>query len=184
MKLIVGLGNPGAKFKNNRHNIGFMVADIFAIEQGVSWRYNKDWICYFAKTKEYVLMKPATYMNESGEAVKAVCEYFGVDSKNVLVMHDEVDLEFGKIRLSFDGSSAGHHGVESINKSLATEEFARLRVGVGRPAKEDKIGVDKYVLADFSEEQKKGLPDVIAKCEEAIKSYLDEGIGATMNKFN
>lgn len=181
MKLIVGLGNPGVKFKNNRHNVGFMVLDIFAIEMGLSWRYNKDLMCYLSKTRDYVLVKPNTYVNESGQSVKAVCEYFDIDSSNVLVVHDEVDLEFGKIRLSFNSSSAGHHGVESINKGLATEDFARLRVGVGRPQKGD---VTQYVLSDFSQEQKSALPEVVAKCEEAIKSYLNDGITATMNRFN
>lgn len=183
MKLIVGLGNPGTKFKNNRHNIGFMVVDVFAIEQGLSWRYNKDWICYFSKTTNYVLIKPSTYMNESGESVRAVADFFEVLSKDILVIHDELDFNFGQIRLSFNGSSAGHRGVESVNRALSTQDFARLRVGIGR-SENEKIGSEKYVLEDFSQEQKDKLPEVIARCEEAIKSYLDEGIEATMNRFN
>jgi PTH1 family peptidyl-tRNA hydrolase len=181
MKLIVGLGNPGAKYKNNRHNIGFMVADIFAIEEGLSWKYSRDWMCHFAKTRHYIIIKPSTYMNSSGESGRAVCDYFSIESDDVLIIHDELDLAFGKIRLSFDGSSAGHHGVESVNKGLGTSDFARLRVGIGKPSIEEAT---KFVLQDFSEDEKKGLPEIIAKCEEAIKSYLDDGLEATMNRFN
>lgn len=184
MKLIVGLGNPGSKFKNNRHNVGFMIVDILAIEMGLSWRYSRDNMSYFAKTKEFVLAKPSTYMNASGESVAAVCNYFEIDSADILVVHDDLDLEFGKIRLSFNGSSAGHRGVESVNVGLGTQDFARLRVGIGRPAQDEHIGPEKYVLLDFSDNQQDQLPEVIAKCEEAIKSYLDDGLEAAMNRFN
>ena len=181
MKLIVGLGNPGPKYRNNRHNVGFMIADIFAVEMGLSWKYNKDWLCFYAKSSEFVLIKPTTFMNSSGDAVRAVSEYFEIDNKDILVIHDEVDLEFGKIRLSFNGSSAGHKGVESVNKSLASQDFARLRVGVGRP----EVGeVSDFVLKDFLANEQKELADIVARCEEAIKSYLSDGITATMNKFN
>ena len=181
MKLVVGLGNPGAKYQNNRHNAGFMVVDDFATSEGLEWKYNKDWICHFAKTSEYILVKPSTYMNESGEAVRAIANYFSVVSKDIIVVHDEVDLEFGKIRLTFNGSSAGHHGVESVNKSLGIQDFARLRVGVGKPEVGD---VSKYVLDDFTKDETIKLAEIKAKCLEALRSYLDDGIEATMNKFN
>ena len=188
MKLIVGLGNPGSKYRNNRHNVGFVIVDIFAIEQGLSWRYSKDWICHFSKTTDYVLVKPSTYMNASGESVAAVSEYFGVVSRDILAVHDDLDLEFGKIRLSFDGSSAGHRGVESVNASLATQDFAKLRVGIGHPTRNASDGkpssAERYVLEDFSQKEKDQLPEMIAKCEEAIKSYLGDGLEATMNRFN
>lgn len=198
MKLIVGLGNPGAKYKNNRHNIGFMVVDIFAIEEGLSWKYSRDWMCHFCKTRNFILIKPSTYMNESGESAKVVVDYFSIENDDVLAIHDELDIEFGKIRLSFNGSSAGHHGVESVNRGLGTQDFARLRVGIdsprrvsdeaGRPSQKatdgKSISAERYVLEDFSDKEKRGLPEVIAKCEEAIKSYLDDGIEATMNRFN
>src|SRR3990167_10749440 len=178
MKLIVGLGNPGSKYRNNRHNVGFMIVDIFAIEMGLSWRYSKDWICHFSKTTDYVLVKPSTYMNASGESVAAVSEYFGVVSRDILVVHDDLDLEFGKIRLSFDGSSAGHRGVESVIKSLATPDFNRIRIGIGRPLKGRK-GED-YVLSDFTKVERAKLKKVILSAIEAINSYLSDGIDATM----
>ena len=127
-------------------------------------------------------------MNASGESVKAVSDYFGITNKDILVVHDELDLEFGKIRLSYDSSSAGHNGVKSVDKSLGTQEFARLRIGIGRPvissAGGKPIGVENYVLEDFSEGQKDKLPDIVARCQEAIRCYTAEGIEATMNKHN
>lgn len=182
MKLIAGLGNPGIKYKDNRHNIGFMVVDNFAVSNGLSFRYSRDLSCYFSKIDQYVLVKPNTFMNESGVAVFAVCKYYDIKPEDVLVVHDELDLEFGKIRLSFNGSSAGHRGVTSVVEKLGTMDFARLRVGIGRP--EGKISADKYVLADFLEGEKKELVGVVAKCQEAVRSYLDEGVVATMNRFN
>lgn len=181
MKLIVGLGNPGTKFKNNRHNIGFMVARVFAVEMGLSWRKSRDLMCYFTKTRRFVLARPTTYMNESGEAVRALVNYYKVDSGDVLVIHDELDLPLGKIRLSFGTSAAGHRGIESVMRGLVTGDFARLRVGIGKP---DGESGEQYVLRDFGSEEKAKLPEVIAKCQEAIMSYLDDGLEATMNRFN
>lgn len=174
MKLIVGLGNPGTKFKNNRHNIGVVVAEVFAVEMGLSWRKSRDLMCYLVKTRRFVLARPTTYMNESGESVRAMVAYYKIDPDDVLVIHDELDLPFGKLRLSFGGSAAGHRGTESVMRGLATGDFARLRVGIGK----------KNVLEDFSSEEKAKLPEVVAKCQEAIMSYLDDGLEATMNRFH
>lgn len=179
MKLVVGLGNPGKKYANNRHNIGFMVVEVFAVEQGLSWKKSGDLMCYFVKTRRYIVAKPTIYMNESGESVAAIADYYKVDPEDVLVIHDELDLPFGKIRLSFGGSPAGHHGVESVIKGLATGDFARLRVGVGK-----EVDGARHVLEDFTSEEKAKLPEVVAKCQEAIMSYLDDEVEATMNRFN
>lgn len=190
MKLIAGLGNPGVKYVNNRHNVGFGVVDAFATENGLTFRYSRDLSCYFSKSDEYILIKPNTFMNESGVAVKSVSEYYEIGADDILVVHDELDLEFGKIRLSFNGSSAGHKGVASVVEKLGTMDFARLRVGIGRPSpkasdgKSSVIPADKYVLQDFSPEEQKQLPGIIAKCQEAVKSYLADGVVATMNRFN
>lgn len=181
MKLIVGLGNPGTKFKNNRHNIGFMVVRVFAVEQGLSWKKSRDLMCYLVKTRRFVLARPTTYMNESGESVRALATYYKIDPNDVLVIYDELDLPFGKIRLSFGGSPAGHHGIESVVRGLATGDFTRLRVGISHP--EGANGA-KHVLDDFTSEEKAKLPEVVAKCQEAIMSYLDDGLEATMNRFN
>lgn len=181
MKLIVGLGNPGAKFKNTRHNIGFMVVEAFAKESGLSWRYSADFMGFFIKSQEFVLLKPSTFMNKSGESVKNVLHFFKIDKKDILAIHDDLDLEFGKIRISFDSSSAGHKGVESLIESLGGFDFARLRIGINKPA-----GVDpeKYVLEEFMPEEQIKLPDLITRAGEGIRSYLESGIEATMNRFN
>ena len=181
MKLIVGLGNPGSQYRNNRHNVGYMVADMFAISEGHSWKYSKEFLSYTIKTKDFILIKPANFMNQSGECVRLIANYYKIAADDILVVHDELDLEFGKIRLSVSGSAAGHHGVESVTKSLGTAEYVRLRIGIGKP----EVGSgSKYVLEDFVDEEKNKLADVIAKSEEALKSYLDSGIDATMNRFN
>ena len=182
MKLIVGLGNPGKRYANSRHNIGVVVAEVFAVEMGLSWRKSRDLMCYLVKTRRFVLVRPTIYMNESGESVRAMAAYYKIDPDDVLVIHDELDLPFGKIRLSFGGAAAGHRGIESVMRGLATGDFARLRVGIGKP--EGDIDAEKYVLTDFGSEERVKLPEVVAKCQEAIMSYLDDGLEATMNRFN
>lgn len=191
MKLIAGLGNPGDKFKHNRHNVGFMVVDAFAKSRGLSWRYLSDLLSYVIKANNFVLVKPAIYMNKSGEAIHAVSKFYKINAREVLVVYDELDLEFGKARLSFNGSSAGHHGVESVIVSLGTMDFARLRVGIGKPSEDEsnlprskEKKVIDHVLTDFSDEEIKDLAAVFKRSDEALQSFIDEGIEATMNRFN
>lgn len=181
MKLIAGLGNPGSKYQNTRHNFGFMVVDSFVREQGFSWRISRDWICYNAKAQEYIVIKPSTFVNKSGEAVRSVAGFFKIESADILVVHDDLDLPFETIRLSFDSLSAGHKGVDSVIESLGGTNFARLRIGID----ESKGGdAEKYVLEEFSQKEKGQLGQIIEKSVEAVKSYLADGIGATMNRFN
>lgn len=187
MKLVVGLGNPGEKYINNRHNLGFMIVDAFVKQEGLEWKLSQDWVCYFAKDDEAVFVKPTTFMNRSGIAVRAVADFYKVDVKDILIIYDEVDLPFGKIRLSFDGLSAGHKGVESIIESTGGTDFGRVRVGIDRPSEEktsNDNGVPRHVLEDFTKEEQKELEGIIKRSAEAVKSYLDDGIEATMNKFN
>lgn len=187
MKLIVGLGNPGKKYEQNRHNLGFLVLDAYAREEGLSWRYNPEWLCYFVKTNNFVLMKPSTFMNKSGIAVAAAANFYKAEPEDVLVVYDEVDLPFGKIRLAINGLSAGHHGIESVIESLGTVDFARLRVGVDHPRNNEGEAakeVADYVLENFLPEEKKELEGIIKKGNEAIRAYVAEGIEGTMNKFN
>ena len=181
MKLVVGLGNPGKKYRNTRHNLGFMVVDALVKSEGISWRVSRDLLCYFAKTSDFVIIKPSTFVNKSGEAVRSVAEFFQIAPDDILVVHDDLDLPFGKVRISFDSLAAGHHGVESVVESLGGPEFGRLRIGIGSP---ENVDAEKFVLEDFSVQEKKGLGKLVERCSEAIKSYLDEGIDATMNRFN
>lgn len=182
MKLIVGLGNPGNKFKSNRHNLGFMVCDQMAVDLGIAWTKNRDLISQLAKDREVIIVKPDTFMNKSGESAKAVFNFYKIGHKDLLIIHDDLDLDFGKIRLSFGGSAAGHLGVESVIKSLGTADFCRLRVGIGRPP--TQVDPEKYVIHDFLQIEKEQLPKIIGKCQEAVRSYLDDGVEATMNRFN
>ena len=126
MKLIAGLGNPGEKYRGTRHNLGFMAVDGFARVRGLSWRFSQDWQGYFVKSGEFVLVKPSVFMNRSGEAIRKVMDYFKMDTSDVLVVYDDVDLPFGKVRLAFNGFSAGHHGIDSVIENLGME-FGRLR---------------------------------------------------------
>lgn len=187
MKLLVGLGNPGIKYQENRHNLGFKVIDEYVKSLGLSWRFSPDWICFYAKNASAVFIKPSTFMNKSGVAVLAVSNFYNIKSEDVIIAYDDVDLPFGKVRLAFNGLSAGHLGIESVISGLGGVDFGRLRVGIGRPEPEKNgktMQIADFVLEDFDENQKKELGVVIAKCKDALYSYLSDGIEATMNKFN
>lgn len=187
MKLIVGLGNPGAKFKNTRHNLGFMVVDAFAKSHALSWRYSQDWMGFYVKTGDFVLLKPSTFMNKSGESIRPAAAFYKVGSGDILVIHDDLDLPFGKVRVSIDGSSAGHHGVESTIVSLGGMDFARLRIGINHPSLDDPAGkqaVENYVLSEFNDEQKVQLTKLIIKCQEAVDSFIAGGVDSTKNVFS
>ncbi len=184
MKLIVGLGNPGAKYRNTRHNFGFTVVDALAVDLGLSWQGSEDWNCFFAKNEEVVTIKPTIFMNVSGQAVSAVSNFYKIENKDILVAHDDLDIDFGKIRMGFDGSAGGHHGVESVIEDLAGMDFARLRLGIKPPEKAAGFDGVNYVLGKFTAEEQKELPKTIDCGVDAIKSYLAEGVMATMNRYN
>lgn len=181
MKLIIGLGNPGVKYENNRHNLGFMVVDRVASKKGLAFKKDTDLMCFLAKNDEAVYIKPTTFMNDSGNSARVVSKYFKIDKKDVLVIYDELDLELGKIKLSFNGTSAGHRGIDSMIECLATMDFGRLRIGINRPNIGDSAN---HVLDDFLPEEKKALNAVLDKSVAAVETYISDGIMATMNRFN
>ena len=152
MKLIVGLGNPGEKYKKQRHNVGFMILDQFAKEENLSWEDNSKLKSKMVKLKDTFLMKPQTFMNNSGDAVSLVSHFYKISPEDITVIHDDVDLPFGEIKNQFNIGPAGHHGVEDIILKLGTKEFNRIRGGIGRPENAD-IPVDEYVLMDFSDDE-------------------------------
>ena len=175
MRIIVGLGNPGQKYEKTRHNFGFMAVDILARRKNLSWKDNKKFKALIAEDSDYILVKPLTFMNDSGKAVAAILNFyklvpkgiFGIkkdaDLSNVLtILHDELDLNFGTYKLSTNSGSAGHNGVQSIIDSLKTKNFKRLRLGVASPAKE-KIPGDKFVLQRFTPEEESQLNALIDK---------------------
>lgn len=183
--LIVGLGNPGSEYKLNRHNVGFMVLDQLAkkLDQKFS-RVQGDALVAQARVEDtrLVLAKPRTFMNRSGSAVGALMRFYKVPLEKLLVIYDDADLPFETLRIRPEGGSAGQKGIRSIIERLGTQEFARMRVGVGRP--KGRMSTPDHVLQDFSAEEQEWLPHVLARAGEAALVFVSEGIVPTMNKFN
>jgi PTH1 family peptidyl-tRNA hydrolase len=185
MKLIVGLGNPGRDYANNRHNVGFKCVDLFAREHGISLTQRG------ARSKlgtgevaniRIALAKPQTFMNLSGEAVAALIRRYKVSTKDIIVVYDDLDLPLGKIRIRENGSSGGHNGLKSIIARLGTQDFPRIRVGIA-PVEEDADAIE-HVLSDFTPEEKTVMKEVYPRVAAAIHCLLTEGIAAAMNKYN
>jgi PTH1 family peptidyl-tRNA hydrolase len=180
VRLLVGLGNPGSKYERTRHNIGFRVAQEAARRLGAgSW--TERWDALVASARDVVVVLPQAYMNLSGEAVGAAARFYKVDQSEVAVVHDEIDLEFGRIQVKQGGGDAGHNGLRSIRQHLGGETL-RVRFGVGRPP-EQWEGAD-WVLAKFSSEEEKELENVIPVAADAAIAALMEGPLAAANKFN
>ena len=192
MKLIVGLGNPGRGYARNRHNIGFMCLGDFARKQGIRFDRKRG----KARTgigevagEGVILARPQTFMNLSGESVSRLVSGFDIALDDLLVVHDDLDLSLGKIRLRRGGSSGGHKGVDSIISSLGSQDFPRLRVGIGRPASsenhtESGEGIISYVLSDFTPVEKQIVTQVIPRVSEAMLYLLTEGLLPAMNRYN
>ena len=189
MKLIVGLGNPGQSYARNRHNIGFICLNRFARTQRIRFdqkRLNARIGIGEIAGNEVVLAKPQTYMNRSGQSVRRLIQKFDIDLDNLLVIHDDLDLPLGKIRIRQGGGSAGHKGVNSIARELDRQDFIRIRVGIGRPDKAEASEDDiiAFVLSDFSKEEKRAIAPVIPRVSEAILCLLTEGLTTAMNRYN
>lgn len=179
MKLLAGLGNPGNKYDKTRHNIGFMVIDALADEK---WQGNKNLQSSVAHRAHTVLIKPQTFMNKSGLAVSAAAHFYQVDLADLIVIHDDLDLPFGKLRIQKGGYSAGHKGIESITTTLGSQDFIRLRIGVGRPNENEEI--EDFVLSPFSKEEFKKLSGVVALAVRAVNSILEDGLERAQSQFN
>ena len=183
--MIVGLGNPGREYRETRHNIGFMVVDEFARQHGIKLtRVQNKAITgsglVFAQ--RIILVKPQTFMNLSGQAVSALMRYYKVNREDLIVSHDDVDLPFGVIRMRPGGGSAGQKGVASIIEALGTQEFPRLRMGIGRPPGY-KDAAD-YVLQSFSPQEKDELMNFLNKAVDALDCFVADGLETAMNRFN
>lgn len=175
MRIVIGLGNPSEKYKLTRHNAGFMAVDAIAARHGSVWQYNKKFKAEICNIENAILVKPQSFMNNSGQAVQAILSYykllpkkFGIikaknsDLSNILtVIHDDIDIELGKYKISIGSRSAGHKGVESIINYLKTKNFKRIRIGI-KTEMADKILVDKFVLRKFSEEELKIVNNIIS----------------------
>jgi len=193
MKLIVGLGNPGRKYEKNRHNIGFMCLKHFARRHRIRFDKKQG----KARTgsgevagSKVIVARPQTYINLSGQAVGRLVRKFNISLDNLLVIHDDLDLPLGKIRIRRGGGSAGHKGVESIAAELGSQDLLRIRVGIGRPiittgsTEISEADIITYVLSDFTPDEKQTIARVIPRVSEAILCLLTEGLTAAMNRYN
>ena len=150
--MVIGLGNIGKEYERNRHNAGFIMVDKYAEELGLAWKNEKKFNANVARGSDVILVKPLTLMNRSGSAVSSAVSFYKVEPADVYVIHDDVDLEFGKVKVQRGGGSAGHHGIEDVIEKLGTQEFWRVRIGVGRPI-DTRFEVTDWVLSDFSDEE-------------------------------
>jgi len=181
VKFIFGLGNPGRRYKNNRHNIGYQVVEKIAEKDSSSFKRSFKLKAYLAATDSYCLIKPASFMNNSGQAVRAAHKKYQFSLEDLLVVYDDADLELGAIKFRKSGSSGGHRGMQSVIESLETDQICRLKIGIGRD-----LGVDtvNYVLSDFSRSESEALEEVISKAASACQDWVLDGPDFVMQKYN
>ena len=203
MKLIVGLGNPGEKYEKTRHNLGFMVLDQFLKDfesaNGAVWMENKklksdivqiEWQPKHGNLEKVILAKPKTYMNNSGMAVSLISKFYKIDTSDIWIVNDELDLPLGSMKIRFGGASAGHNGVGSVIEALGTDKFWRIRLGIGKErlveklAKHNYKNAQDYILGSFSGPEKGKVRELIKHGAKAISMALEEGMEASMNRFN
>ena len=184
MLLLVGLGNPGPKDINNRHNIGFRIIDAVNSYFKLSKQKPKFkgllTTGNINETKVYAI-KPLTFMNNSGTAIKELIDYFKIDAKDVIVFHDDLDIDFGKIKAKFAGSSAGHHGIESIDKFIG-KDYSRVRIGIGHPKQKKKV--NNHVLEDFKEDEEEKINEITGNIVKQLSTLIDKKIDLFSSKVN
>jgi peptidyl-tRNA hydrolase, PTH1 family len=183
--LIAGLGNPGGEYEGNRHNCGFMVADVLAGRMGARFKRDRS----RARVAEgrlascpVTLAKPQTFMNLSGGPVAALARFYKVPPGRLVVIHDELDIPFGTIRLKQGGGDNGHNGLRSVSAALGTRDYPRVRVGIGRPP--GRMDPADFVLRDFSPAERKVLPEVLERAADAVEALLRSGLAAAQNEFH
>jgi PTH1 family peptidyl-tRNA hydrolase len=188
VKILCGLGNPGRQYEQNRHNIGFLVLDALAARWKLSFtshKFDAELASGTFAGDKVLLLKPQTFMNLSGTSLGAAARFYKVPAGEVLVVHDELDLPFGKLQLKLGGGTGGHNGLNSIREAWGEEQYARLRFGIGKPAgpgaKERVVG---HVLGDFSPDERATLPELIGKACDVSESWAREGLAKAMNRWN
>ena len=183
MLLLVGLGNPGPNSENNRHNIGFKIID--AINQEFKLSKQKPKFKGLLTTgnideKKVYAIKPLTFMNNSGACIRELIEYFKIDSSDIIVFHDDLDIEFGKIKAKFGGADAGHNGIKSLDKFIG-KDYSRVRIGIGKP---DKLKVNDFVLGDFNEDEKIQIDEISKKIIESFNLLIEKKLDLFSSKIN
>jgi len=185
--LIVGLGNPGSKYDGTRHNVGFLAADKLAVFWGADWSEQKKIKARMSRVivdgRTVHLCEPLTYMNLSGETVGAVIDYYRIETARMLVVVDDANIDLGEVRLRIDGSAGGHNGLNSIEQHLATPEYPRLRIGVGRPT-EARQELSSHVLGPFAVSEMSALDEVLDRMVQQVQCWLQHGAEQAMNEFN
>lgn len=192
VELIVGLGNPGSEYAGNRHNVGFWTVNRLARRLGIEIRHHSRTASYGEGTyrgRRLILAKPRTYVNRSGDAVRELVRRYGLAPEQVLVVYDDLDLPVGRMRIRAKGGHGGNNGMKSIIAALGTQEFPRVRIGIGRPVVNGEPSYDpevvaRWVLSDPPPEERAKLDEAVARAQEAIITVLDEGLDAAMNRFN
>ena len=185
--LLTGLGNPGAKYEKTRHNIGFMVVDLLSQREGatfsdISGPPPRQQAEIRQGENRIILLKPLTFMNRSGEAVAKVKNFFKIPLDNLLIIQDDLDMEFGRIKVVRAGRAGGHNGIRSIISALGSREFPRLKIGIGRP--DSPMPVDRYVLSRFSGDELQQLDKIVEQAADAAECFIAHGLQETMNRFN
>ena len=185
IKLIVGLGNPEASYKENRHNYGFMLLDYIVSRLNVSLNSNKKLFCQLVKANiknnTVYVSKPSLYMNASGQSVRATTDFYNIKSYEVLVLHDDIDLDLGRVKLKLSGGHGGHNGVRDIISKLSADDFYRLRLGISRP---ERGSVINFVLGDFTKNQKEVVINVMADTYELLESIITGDTNLAMQKLH
>lgn len=181
-KLVVGLGNPGIKYKNSKHNIGFMAIDHYAKNNQLSMKVKTSFNAEIAEKGDLILVKPLTFMNLSGIAVRKIIDFYQIDIDQILVIYDDVDLPFGKLRLRYQGGAGGHNGIKSIIEHLGSQKFNRIRFGID---KSDKMDMKDYVLSKFSKVELKELEDILIDIDRVIDDFKEDiSFNDIMTKYN
>ena len=182
--LVAGLGNPGPRYERDRHNVGWMVVDELARRRDMSFKSKFSGRVGETRVDDHrlALLKPETYMNESGRSISAAARYYKIAPEDLLVVHDDVDLELGRLQARAGGGLAGHNGLRSIAQTLGTSDFLRLRIGVGRPGRGDHRDVAAFVLAPF--ELHEDRDGIVSRAADAVEALVVDGIEGTQGRFN
>jgi len=187
IRAIAALGNPGRKYADTRHNVGWMVIDALTARTGVGWqqKFNGEFARLRLGTQDVSVLKPGTFMNLSGHPVQAMAAFYGYAPGELLVLHDDLDLPFGRVQVKLGGGHGGHNGLRSITAQIGPD-FARIRIGIGRPAAGNakQADVADYVLSPFAGDERAWLPDLIGKATTALEAVVSQGVRAAMNACN
>jgi len=188
LKIIVGLGNPGIKYRFTRHNVGFMVIEHFANDLETKFKRVNSYDSMIAREKfdnqKIIILKPQTYMNLSGQAVKKITSYYKIANRDLLIVYDDLNLQLGQIRIRKKGSSGGHNGIESIIQYMGSKDIPRLKLGIGRKTFNPQIDYASYVLSRFEKSEMEKLKSIIILSTEAIKTIIVDGFEKAMREYN